>query len=61
MAGQDEWEDRVKRLKLGVGNKGTLATKGACNKGGRFVVFRVGGKRGIGGMVEGGRVVTPRF
>ena len=36
VAGQSEWQDRVKRLKLGAGSTGTLASKGTCSKGGRF-------------------------
>ena len=32
LAGQDEWEDRAKRFKLGVGSIGALAAKGTCSK-----------------------------
>ena len=37
VAGKEEWEDRVKKLKLGKGSTGTTAAKGSCSKGGRWL------------------------
>ena len=35
--GKEEWQDRVKKLKLGKGSTGTTAAKGSCSKGGRWL------------------------
>ena len=47
--GKEEWEDRVKKLKLGKGSTGSTAAKGTCCKGGRMLK-----KGGIGAMSSGG-------
>ena len=46
--GKEEWEDRVKKLKLGKGSTGTTAAKGTCSKGGRWLK-----KGGVGARAKG--------
>ncbi len=46
--GKEEWEDRVKKLKLGKGSTGTTAAKGTCSKGGRWLM-----KGGVGARASG--------
>jgi hypothetical protein len=48
MAGREEWERRVKTLKLGVGSTGSTAAVGTCSKGGRHLK-----KGGIGARRQG--------
>ena len=48
VGGKEEWEDRVKKLKLGKGSTGSTAAKGTCCKGGRWLK-----KGGIGARKKG--------